>query len=427
MNRTFLLAALGLTSLAHAQTVRVRRGEGTSAAPAVKTVSARKSFAVELSPARLVTGGARRRLKAPTAVLSLRSGKEAGLRTTLSPVLKAALPSSAYAPQSIDFGQLKVNQAARATVTVICPADGEVSVRYRDAFSKARVVQVSVFDGDWSSNDLQKATPAPVNTTTTGSIAVLAGQELRVELEFVCPQTGRIDGKLDITGSDWKASVPTTASVSLLGPLVGALALPVERALGGITGTTLVVPVKLLSLSPGAVTARLTPEELPAGVSAEPFAVAVGPGQTLSGDLRLHISESTPEGIELPLRFSLDTGGAAKGRVSLSLNVYQPWLEFPFVSRNPSGNILLYGKVQIKSDGTWILEASVTDWNEDNKAGLAQFWFPSQGGPTTGFSESIPLDAGKTVRFVRTGSSAWLKSHYTEAARTGVKVEVYGL
>ena len=237
---------------------------GVGGAVKMKTPPALTAHSVKL-----VTGAVRRHLVSPV-LMQTRGGKasgavaeidraERGDRIVSAFKKRTTLPHSAYAPQSLNFGPLKVKQSARATITVICPSDGEVSVRYKDKLSQTRVTQLTVFGGDWSSDEPENATPVLVASSTSGRIVAKAGQELRIELEFVSSQTGRIDGTLDITGGDWQATVPTTAAVSLLGPLVGALVLPVERALTGITGTTIEVPMKVLSLSQSTVTARLIP------------------------------------------------------------------------------------------------------------------------------------------------------------------------
>ena len=385
-------------------------------------------------PAKLVTGGARRRLAGPILMqtrggVAPRSGVGQALRTDRARVsdalLKEALPTSAYAPQSVNFGQLKIKQAVRATVTVICPTDGEVSVRHKDKFSQTRVVQLSVFGGDWSSDEPKSAAPVLAATSSNGHIATKAGHELRVELEFVSSQTGRIDGALELTGESWRVKVPTTASVSLLGPLVGALILPVDRALTAITGTTIEVPMRVLSLSQSAVTARLTPQELPAGVSAEPFSIGIAPGQTLSGTLRLRLSENAPESLEAPLRFSLETtGGPAKGQVALSLNIYQPWQEFRFdaIQNDKFGSFTGFmGAVQIKSDGSWNLEATGTNYGVEKSN--VSFAFKGMGTAGMLYAERVSGEGKFLIR--RSGTSLWLKEHFGDAIRAGVVATVF--
>ncbi len=391
------------------------------------------------SVAKLVTGAPRRRLATPVLMRTRGGIASGGLaptgdatritrtdRALLDAALrKEMLSASAYAPQSVNFGALKVKQAARATITVVCPRDGEVSVRYKDKFSQSRIVQLSVFGGDWSSDEPQAANPVLIATSTTGRIATKAGQELRIELEFVSNQTGRIDGTLEVTGEDWRVKVPTTAAVSLLGPLVGALVLPVERALTGITGTTIEVPMRVLSLSQSTVTAHLIPQELPVGVSVEPFSITIGPGQTLSGNLRLRLSENAPESLEAPLRFSLETtGGAAKGQVALSLNVYQPWKEFRFdvIQNDKFGSFTGFmGAVQIKSDGSWNLEATGTNYGVEKSN--VSFAFKGMGTAGMLYAERVSGEGKFLIR--RSGTSLWLKEHFGDAIRAGVVAIVF--
>ncbi|WP_309708901.1 hypothetical protein, partial [Armatimonas sp.] len=234
-----LTMACGLSATqAHQKTQRQQlppRGEratvvGGVTAPLAKMTDKNKGRTMlTAATSRLVTGATRRRLVLPVQ-RQIRSDvsvvSEAAASATLK---KEKLPASAYAPQSVNFGELKVKQAVRTTITVVCPTDGEVSVRYKDKLSQTNILQLSVFGGDWSSDEPQSASPVLIRTSNNGRISAKAGQELRIELEFVCAQTGRINGTLEVSGDDWQASIPTTAAVSLLGPLVGALILPVDR------------------------------------------------------------------------------------------------------------------------------------------------------------------------------------------------------
>lgn len=350
-----------------------------------------------------------------------------GIETTAA--LHVTLDEGAWAPRAIDFGELRTDAGAVATATVTVPGDGPVTARL-SGDARFQIVRVTPFTGRWdgigaSARPRFGAPDDGAGRDRRRQVTASAGQEVRVEVRFGPGGVGRFDGKLHVEGDGWGVSVPLTARATLLGPLAGALAVPQSHSLIGIAGTSLDVPVQMLSLSGKTTVARVTPTELPPGVSAEPLSVALGPGERKGALLRLRFEASAVDGRELPLRFAVDAGGATPGALTLSLNLYQPWVEYPFSVRDTL--LKARGALQLKSDGSWQLRAVVE--NEGpllaERAWMSVVFLGDSAAPV-GWEEELRLGASSSQTIQRSGTSAWLKDNYGRVVdETGVTVFLF--
>lgn len=269
-------------------------------------------------------------------------------------------------PAFVPFGRLFSGDSRRATVKVVAPREGKVSITLAPGapFSISDVQVFGLPVGPSmrpAPNQVPKpttgsqrmagpgASAAPVMATSFSStllgtytsapysILVREGNELVVTLIFAPkldlvngPYVGDHQATLTLDGGLWKTTIPVSGRFE--GLKIGMIAVMADRdvvafsgKLGALSGADLV----LTNAEKQPVVAQVTATTLPAGFAMTQVNVQVPGGQTRTVPLPIRISPTMQEGAQQAAELTVAYSGKTKP-VPFTFSVYPPMKKFSF-------------------------------------------------------------------------------------------------
>jgi CARDB protein len=148
-----------------------------------------------------------------------------------------------HSPEVLDLGQIATPSSpslfehAAATVSILSPSNGAVTAAIH-ADGKFWVKRLTSYRWVWSGNGTQRIRVAEQTVAGGGTLPVLAGQELEVEVAFTgAPgDAGWFAGSLSVSGFRWDVQVPVRIAVTDHVPSCDLVAaLDVVTSLSGLT------------------------------------------------------------------------------------------------------------------------------------------------------------------------------------------------
>lgn len=341
-----------------------------------------------------------------------------------------------YWPHSLDLGSMRVGESRLATVTVIAPVTGDLTVAFRDTlFYVAHIVS---FTGSWKIGPYGKLIGEVDHEETfvppgrrfgqhaPTPLPVQAGQRIEVTVGFWSQQEGGTDGLqlysggLTITGPLWAVDVPLRASVTLLGDAPLVLVVPDSTALSMLVGQAAGLGLKLTN-GQKPTTVSFHADQLPSGVSMPDVQVPLAASETKSVQLSFDVAADAEEGQGMPGQLTIDYGGVSKDELSLGISIYEPHQ----VVRGDfnEGDVQIHTWVDFRSDGSWIWGGSVYDdgtFMGDNYA--VAFWFnlPNADGRKPGDSQTGALGPDDRQAIDRRGSDPWIRDNFGAIVDAGI-------
>jgi hypothetical protein len=371
-----------------------------------------------------------------------------------APVNQAPLPAGSvvptlvqvpaqYSPQVLDLGTLKgyQNQTRSATVTIIAPADGNVSAFVQPQSNGP--IQVTSMSRSLPVNLNNRLYGRTLETTDgNGELHAQAGDEIVVEVTARANAhlPNMLGANLEVVSQRWHVEVPVRAWVVqepeiAVDPQTGEFRIASE---GEATATLRLRRTRYLGTADPNVRDRdvtITAPRLPAGIVMDPLTVRVPANVPwVDATVHFHAAYQPAVGFDQPALLHIDTG-VDRFDQPLAAQVYPDSMTWHYDLQ--AGDVKLHGSITIWANGSWYWDGllhddgtvlgddfaaairpnlPLDDVTPENGAGFPAAEKRGSLGAVLGGQRDGSVSAG--------GKCKWLMQHYCDVYDTGFTAEL---